>query len=420
MLVIQKFLKSQLLVASGFMAMNLGNYLTAVIAGRALPTLTFSTYIGLASLISIITTVTGLSQNVISHRVSSDMKLNPIKAAQSINIISSKISSLVIVVSLIWMMSIPFINQILGGKVFLPLVFSTLFVGLATLLPALVGVANGQLRFGSVSFAFLVGGLSRPLIFLIVIRFSDSLLAPIISLNLSLLLTCSIVVFLLPNRHSFRSHAYSPRFFNISIERIATILVILSGAILSYSDTLISRLNLSANDGASFAACAVLTNITLYGGVIIIAVLIPTIAKHFDDSDERILLARWSIALVTVFGCAYSVILYFFGENILSLSLGPKFEVGGTFIAFYNMVFTVVALVVLTVNFAISTQVKISIGVLFALTTVTYVIGVFFLGSSMYRIVVGTGLAAIVLLVISLSMRDSIFRTALRPLNSHR
>jgi O-antigen/teichoic acid export membrane protein len=280
-------------------------------------------------------------------------------------------------------------------------------------------VANGQLRFGSVSFAFFVGGLSRPLIFLIVVRFSDSLIAPIVSLNLSLLLTCSIVVFLLPNRNSFRRYAYSPKLFSISIERIATVLVILSGAILSYSDTLISRLNLSANDGASFAACAVLTNITLYGGVIIIAVLIPTIAKHFDDSDERILLARWSIALVAVFGCAYSIILYFFGEIILSFSLGPKFEVGGTFIAFYNMVFTVVALVVLGVNFAISTEVKISTGVLFALTTVTYVIGVFYLGSSMYRIVVGTGLAAIVLLVISLSMQDSIFRTALRPLNSH-
>jgi hypothetical protein len=183
-LVIQKFLKSQLLVASGFMAMNLGNYLTAVIAGRALPTLTFSTYIGLASLISIVTTVTGLSQNVISHQVSGDMKLNPIEAAQSINIISSKISSIVILVSLIWMLSIPFINQILGGKVLLPLVYSTFFVGLATLLPALVGVANGQLRFGSVSFAFFVGGLSRPLIFLIVVRFSDSLIAPIVSLNL--------------------------------------------------------------------------------------------------------------------------------------------------------------------------------------------------------------------------------------------
>ncbi len=420
MLVIQKFLKSQLLVASGYMAMNLGNYLTAIIAGRVLPSLTFSAYIGLSSLISIFTTITGMSQNVISHQVSRDMKLNPIEASQSINIVSSKISSVLILVSVIWMLSVPFINQSFGGGLLLPLAFSTFIVWLATLLPALVGVANGLLRFGSVSLAFLVGGLSRPLIFLIIIQFSDSLLAPIISLNLSLLLTCSMVFFLMPNRSSIRRHAFSPRLFSISIERIATVLMILSGAILSYSDTIISRLNLSESDSASFAASAILTNITLYGGLIIIAVLIPTIAKHFDESNERILLARWSIALVTIFGCFYSVALYFYGEIILSFSLGSKFEVGGTFIAFYNMAFTVVALVVLTVNFAISTVVKISISVSFALTSVAYVIGVFYFGSSMYRIVLGTGLASIVLLVISLGVHDSIFRTALRPLNSHR
>jgi O-antigen/teichoic acid export membrane protein len=419
-LVIQKFLKSQLLVASGYMAMNLGNYLTAIIAGRVLPSLTFSAYIGLSSLISIFTTITGMSQNVISHQVSRDMKLNPIEASQSINIVSSKISSVLILVSVIWMLSVPFINQSFGGGLLLPLAFSTFIVWLATLLPALVGVANGLLRFGSVSLAFLVGGLSRPLIFLIIIQFSDSLLAPIISLNLSLLLTCSMVFFLMPNRSSIRRHAFSPRLFSISIERIATVLMILSGAILSYSDTIISRLNLSESDSASFAASAILTNITLYGGLIIIAVLIPTIAKHFDESNERILLARWSIALVTIFGCFYSVALYFYGEIILSFSLGSKFEVGGTFIAFYNMAFTVVALVVLTVNFAISTVVKISISVSFALTSVAYVIGVFYFGSSMYRIVLGTGLASIVLLVISLGVHDSIFRTALRPLNSHR
>jgi O-antigen/teichoic acid export membrane protein len=229
-----------------------------------------------------------------------------------------------------------------------------------------------------------------------------------------------MVFFLMPNRSSIRRHAFSPRLFSISIERIATVLMILSGAILSYSDTIISRLNLSESDSASFAASAILTNITLYGGLIIIAVLIPTIAKHFDESNERILLARWSIALVTIFGCFYSVALYFYGEIILSFSLGSKFEVGGTFIAFYNMAFTVVALVVLTVNFAISTVVKISISVSFALTSVAYVIGVFYFGSSMYRIVLGTGLASIVLLVISLGVHDSIFRTALRPLNSHR
>ena len=410
MSVIQRFLKNQLVIASGFMAMNLGNYLTAVIAGRALSPLTFSSYIGLASLISIVTTVTGLSQNVISHRVSRDIELNSIDGIQSLNIIISKISSVLILVSVIWMMSVPFINQIFGGEALLPLAFSTFFVALATLLPALVGVANGLLNFGGVSFAFLVGGLSRPLIFLVVVRFSDSLVAPIIS----------IIIFSLPNRRTLKRYAYAPRLFSFSIDRIATIFMILSGAILSYSDTLISRLNLSADTGANFAASAILTNITLYGGIIIIAVLIPTIAKHLDDSGERIFLARLSIAMVTVFGFLYSVVLYFCGEAILRFSLGPKFEVTGTFIAVYNISFTAVALVVLTVNFAISTVVKISTGLLFISVALAYVVGIFYLGSSMYRIVLGTGFASAVLLLLSFGVHDSIFRTALRSIKSHR
>jgi hypothetical protein len=419
MSVIQKFLKSQLVVASGFMAMNLGNYLTAVIAGRALSSLTFSSYIGLASLISIVTTVTGLSQNIISHQVSRNTQLNSIEDAKSVNIIISKISTVVIIVSVIWMLSVPFINQIFGGRVLLPLAFSTFFVALATLLPALVGVANGLLNFRVVSLAFLVGGLSRPLIFLVVLRFSDNLIAPIVSLNLSLFLTCSIIVFLLPNRKSFNRYAYSPRMFSFGIDRLAKLLMIVAGAILSYSDTLISRINLSADVGADFAASAIFTNITLYGGMIIIAVLIPTIAKHFDDSNEKVLLARWSIVLVTVFGCFYSIILYFCGEMILRFTLGTKFEVSGTFIAVYNVAFTAVALVVLSVNFAISTVVKISTSLLFVSVALAYVIGIFYLGSSMYRIVLGTGLASVILLVISLAVHDSIFRTALRPIKYH-
>ncbi len=400
------------------MAMNLGNYLTAVIAGRSLSSVTFSSYIALISLISIIVNVTGLSQNVISHHVSREIQLNSIDVTSSLNVTISKISSVLILVSVMWMMSIPLVNHVLGGDLFMALALSTLFVALGTLLPALVGVANGLLSFGIVSLAFLVGGLSRPLIFTVIVRFSDSLVAPIISLNLSLLLTCSIVIFLLPNRKSFKDYAYSPRLFSLDVDRIATILMILTGAIMSYSDTLIARINLSADAAANFAAAAILTNITLYGGTIIIAVLIPTIAKYRDTSDDRIILARWSIALVTIFGCLYSIILYFFGERIIRFSWGQKFEITGAFIALYNLAFTVVALVVLSVNFAISTVVKFSISLLFVSVTLAYLIVMYFLGSSMYRIVIGTALAASVLLVITLSMQDSIFRTALRSLKS--
>ena len=420
MLVIQKFLKSQLLVASGFMAMNLGNYLTAVIAGRSLSSLTFSSYIALISLISIVVNVTGLSQNIISHQVSRDIQLNSIDVTHSLDVIISKISSLLILVSVVWMLFIPLINQVLGGDVLIALALSTFFVALGTLLPALVGVANGLLSFGIVSLAFLVGGLSRPLIFLVIVSFSDSLVAPIVSLNLSLLLTCSILIFLLPNRKSVKDHACSPRLFSFNLDRIATVLMILSGAIMSYSDTLIARLNLSADAGANFAASAILTNITLYGGTIIIAVLIPTITKHRDNSDNRIILARWSIALVTIFGCLYSIILYFCGEEILRFSWGQRFEITGTFIALYNLAFTVVALVVLSVNFAITTVVRFSVSLLFASVTLAYLIGMYYLGSSMFRIVMGTALTAAILLVITLSMHDSIFRTALRPLTSQR
>jgi O-antigen/teichoic acid export membrane protein len=418
----QRFLKGQVVIAIGFASMNVGNYLTSIIAGRSLSSATFSSYIALTSLVSIVTTVSGLSQNLISHALSRETLLESFHLSDSLTSIVRKISMIMVVTSILWMLAVPVINILFGGNSLLVLIFSTFFVVLATLLPALVGVANGLLNFRIVSIAFFIGGISRPFVFLFVTQFSRSLIAPVIALNISLLLTCAILLFFLPERAKSVRHLFFPRRFSFNRSRISIIFMMLSGAILSYSDTLVARLNLRENESADFAVSAILTNITLYGSLVVISVMIPMVTKFFVGSDERILFARWSIGLVAIFGIAYSLMLLIWGDNIVIFSMGEKFSVTGTFIAIYNLSFVGVSLVVLTVNFAITSEISFSIGVLFLLISLGYLTGMFFLGTSGYKIVACTGVASVTLLLISLSYRESLLRTAfssLRPSIEH-
>lgn len=399
------------------MSMNLGNYLTSILAGRTLSSLTFASYVGLTSLISIVTTVSGLTQPLIANSVARSIS-DRSRLSIVIDSILSRVATLIIFLAVVWILFLPLIFQLFTDETTLALSLSLFFVGLATLLPALVGLSLGLLNFKIFSLSFFLGGLSRPFFFWIIQAFTTSLIAPLLALILSLFITCLILILGLPHSRRAINKLMQPQRFVPNLQLFSTSVIILTIAVLSYSDTIAARLNLSGEEAGLFAAASVLTNISLYGGIIVASVLVPTAAANFKDKNRSILLARWSIYLVLAFGALYSAILGKWGNRILGITFGNRFDVDSSFLVFYNIVFVGIAVCTLISNYSVNSQTHFKSAISFALVGIFYLISLVIYGNSRMQIVTIEGIAVMMFILLSLFNSESLLRVACKRSNT--
>lgn len=413
LVVIRKFLGSQIVVAIGFMAMNLGNYATSILAGRSLPPRVFASYIGISALVSVVTTVGGLTQPLIANSVAQSQLRNERESADFLALILGRVTTLMVCLSAGWALSLPVVFNVFREDARLSVSVSIVFVLLATLLPALVGVSHGLLSFSSFTFAFLIGGFSRPFIFLFVLEFNQTLLAPLLALNFSLALTCLVLIVKLPSGLKIFRGLMRPHALRLNVKIISTSAMFLSIALLSYGDVIVARTNLQGQDLGNFAAAAMLTNVCLFGSMIVVSVLIPYVSRNRNLPKSEVLLARWSIMIVVLLGICYSFFLMTYGQNLVSITLGSQYSIEPRFLFFYNTVFIGVALCSLIVNFSVTKKSQQNMTFIFVVHSLLYLVTLVTVGNSMYTIVALTGATALSLILSSLFLKDSIIRVAL-------
>ena len=416
LVVFKKFLSSQIVVAIGFMAMNLGNYATSMLAGRALPASTFASYIGITALVSVVTTVGSLTQPLIANSVAQSDLRDERDSADFLALILGRVTTLIVGLSFGWILLLPVVFKVFKEDARSSVAVSIVFVLLATLLPALVGITHGLLNFRSFALAFMIGGLSRPLIFLVIVEFNKTLLAPLLALNISLALTCIILIARLPSDLKIFRSFTRPLALRLNRKIISSSAMILSIALLSYSDVIVARTNLQGEDLGNFAAAAMLTNVCLYGSMIVVSVLIPYVSRNRNLQNNEVLLARWSIISVVLFGTCYSFFLLFYGQDLVSFTLGSQYSIEPRFFFLYNTVFVGVALCSLIVNFSVTKQPNQNMTIIFVAHSLLYLCALVTTGNSMYTIVALTGATVLSLILSSLFLKDSILRVALIPI----
>jgi O-antigen/teichoic acid export membrane protein len=401
------------------MSMNVGNYVTAVLAGRRLTESTFATFVSLTSLASVITTIGGLAQPVISAHMAASSKTSESSEAKTISLVAERVASLCLCVAATWIALIPAVMNLYHFDDLLILLILGLFLIASTLLPAVVGLSQGLFRYRSFAIAFVIGGVSRPLFFLVATSISSSIEGALSALIASFTLALIIMVLGLPGRRELLSGLLRPRLFRLSKRLSYSALCLTAAAVLTYGDVITARAQLTEFEAADFASAALLTNITVYASIVLISVLIPFVAQAPDFEEQPAVLARWSLALMMLVGLAYTILLFFFGGRLLTLTFGRPFDVSGMFLATYNLVFIGVGIVGLIINFDIarggpSRQLTTSSVVM----VLIYAASLAWFGTSMKALVMCDLLGVFILLVLSLRTRESMLRVALGPKRS--
>ena len=146
--------------------------------------------------------------------------------------------------------------------------------------------------------------------------------------------------------------------------------------------------------------------------MIVVSVLVPFVARseHFSNSD--VLFARWSILIVIFFGMCYSAGLLWFGQEIVSLTLGSQYSVDSRFFFWYNTVFVGIALCSLIANFSLTRQGNQNLSYVFVAHTAIYLVALVIVGKSMNGIILCSGATTLSLILFSLFFKDCIFRVA--------
>jgi MFS family permease len=363
----------------------------------------------------VVTTVGGLTQPLITNSVAQSELRDERESAEFLASILGRVTTLIVGLSFGWALLLPVVFKVFEEDAHSSVAVSIIFVLLATLLPALVGISHGLLNFTAFTFAFMIGGLSRPLIFLVIVEFNQTLLAPLLALNFSLALTCLILIAKLPGGLKIFRGFTRPHALKLNRKIISSSAMILSIALLSYSDVIVARTNLRGEDVGNFAAAAMLTNVCLYGSMVVVSVLIPYVSRNRNLHNSEVQLARWSIMTVVLIGTCYSFFLLFYGQDLVSFTLGSQYSVEPRFFFFYNTVFVGVALCSLIVNFSVTKQSSQNMTFIFVAHSLLYLFALVITGNSMNAIVALTGATALSLILSSLCLKDSILRVALTP-----
>ena len=406
----RQFISSQILVAVGFMTMNLGNYLTSVLAARRLSPETFSTFVSLTSLASIVTTIGSLAQPVIATHVAS----TPTDDAQVFAGLTAHLAMMCLGIGLGWIALSPVIMHVYKFDDPSILLLLGAYVLAATLLPALVGFAQGSFRYRTFALAFAIGGIARPLAFVAVTSRSTSIRAALFALVSSLLLTILALISGLPHAKTVARRLVQPKAFRINSRLVRSGVCLTCVSVLTYGDVITARVKLDEVNAAAFASAALLTNVMIYGAFILVSVLVPFVARARDNDDQPKMIARWSIGFLLLFGTVYAAALRLFGERILRLTFGDRYQASGTFLALYGLVFMGVGLVALVMNYEVAQGRRTPLAYAAFAATCVFGTALTLFGTSRGALVVCDLVGVAFVLGVSGFSKDSLIRVALK------
>lgn len=380
-----ELLRDNITLAIGMVSVGMAGYIFHFMMGRYLGPKEYGILGSILAIIYIITVITNVIQTSITNFTS---KFKTENKYGKINFLLKtslrKIGMYSLILAIIFVIITPLLGKFLKVEDIKPIYILSSFIIISLLLPIIRGVLQGTQHFSALSFNYLIEGLTKVIVGVIIILLGLRVNGAVIAIVASYFIP--LLAGFIPLKHILKINPESfetRKVYFYSIPVLITIAIIT----LTYSvDVLLVKHFFSETEAGYYAALALLGKIIFFLATPIIFVMFPKITEMRQNGKDYKSLLYKSIIILSLISIPMNLFYFIFPKLTVTLLFGADYIAIVPILGMFGVAMTLLSMSYLISFYNLATEKK-GFMVILLLSLITEILLIYQFHSSLNQIV---------------------------------
>lgn len=325
-----KYVKENLIIITATLFVAFCGYIFHFITGKKLGPEDYGLIVSLLAIIYIIDIFLQTLQSLITVKIA-EATANNKSPSGLIKFFLYKNIKYGFIVSVVFIIAIPLIARFLHTSNYLVILLLSILILASFLLPVTRGFLQGTQQFRLLGTNYIIEGLSKMSLLLLLFYLGGGLASAITSISLSYLIPFLVALPLLP-----KLNVRIPK--NINYKLITPITLIIAVLTLFYStDILLVRYFFTAYETGLYSAISLYGKVMIFSAISVAMVLLPKSLEYCAKKRNPSILLKKSLLLMSVIGIPVIILYFAFPKIIISLTFGTKYLAANHLLGYYAL-----------------------------------------------------------------------------------